>query len=366
MSSTLKSRKAEEQRRLETAQAVLREHSRRVRPPEGPEAIADETEVILPYAARRKEDWRPNLKSRDVRNIRLSLARHLYARYPVGRHLEHVWFEDPVRIRRAADQPEVARDVGLRRRWYAIAASGASLHREEAHVWFNRKECHRFLTAPRGLTFAEAFVHAYASGHTDDIGIVGRLARSKLSQQDFRGPFWREAVRFFCLEPAPLPVVNDLVDYLRRGLRDRDAFSFKGKTLASLVRGMELWHRELALLKRLGDRRWEGHAVEDSVWTVENRGEKPVQWSISQILDSKTLGREGSAMHHCVYSYQEKCISGACSIWSLRRGGERALTVEMDADGRLVQVRGYANRLARPEETKVLRAWASENGLAFR
>jgi hypothetical protein len=72
-------------------------------------------------------------------------------------------------------------------------------------------------------------------------------------------------------------------------------------------------------------------------------------------------------MRHCVASYAAKCIAGQASIWSLRRraGGNtgRLLTIELDRQNRAIQVRGFANRSACPEERKLLERWARARGV---
>jgi hypothetical protein len=76
---------------------------------------------------------------------------------------------------------------------------------------------------------------------------------------------------------------------------------------------------------------------------------------------------ETRAMHHCVASYAAKCIAGNASIWSLRRRAagntERLLTIEVDRQHRAIQVRGFANRTARPEERKLLERWGKARGI---
>jgi hypothetical protein len=75
-------------------------------------------------------------------------------------------------------------------------------------------------------------------------------------------------------------------------------------------------------------------------------------------------------MRHCVSTYAAKCIAGHASIWSLRRCTkdriDRLLTIEVDKQGRAVQVRGLANRLAYADERHVLERWAKARGVGLR
>lgn len=83
------------------------------------------------------------------------------------------------------------------------------------------------------------------------------------------------------------------------------------------------------------------------------------------------LAAEGSAQRHCVFGYRTRCANGSCSIWSLTRtylGGSkvRHLTIELNSQGCIVQKRGLANRLARPDEEHVVAEWAARFNLENR
>ena len=83
---------------------------------------------------------------------------------------------------------------------------------------------------------------------------------------------------------------------------------------------------------------------------------------VMQLRTAEDLVSETRAMHHCVATYAQKCIAGHASIWSLRRheagGIQRLLTIELDRQHRAVQIRGFANRPAHPEERDLLERWA--------
>jgi hypothetical protein len=46
-----------------------------------------------------------------------------------------------------------------------------------------------------------------------------------------------------------------------------------------------------------------------------------------------------------------------------RGNTERLVTIELDRQHRVIQVRGFANRTARPEERKLLQRWAKARGI---
>lgn len=323
--------------------------------------------------------WRPQMKTRDAARLRLGAARHLYARYAVAAPLERIWLDaDGL----AADE------VKLRRRWYIAAARGESLYKAGASDWLSRKEVHAFLNPPGDLAFEEAFWQAIARSYTDDASIALRIARSKIAgtpRQELT--FWREVARFFCASAASVEEIDDVCDYLAAQFALDRGYSIKGRTLVSLRRQMRVWHRELELRARIeaarqralraagikgpDTGRWAGSPAADWMWQPSGKEAhfRRESYAVVQLVTADDLMAEGRAMHHCVWSYASKCIAGQTSIWSLRRtlagSRDRLLTIEVDGRGRAIQVRGFGNRPARPEEMAVLVRWAKARGFVL-
>jgi hypothetical protein len=175
-----------------------------------------------------------------------------------------------------------------------------------------RKETHRFL----GLTHTDSFIaalwFALARSSTEDAGVAKRMSVSRLAAEDYADPFWREVLRFFCLNPTPIARMNDIIDFLRQEHQRNPAYSIKGRTVASLGEQVEQWHRALARARRMGNAKWPGVDIEDALYLNEptSKGRR-FDWRFSQIKTSQDLAEEGTKMHHCVYSYQRACIDGA-------------------------------------------------------
>lgn len=381
--SMIKRRQEAERQRIAIYEASLRRISSASRPPPDFEKALIEAKKGFESAIIRDPwSWRPHLKTRDGARLRLAAARHLFARYPVPAHLEQIWLHS---------EGLDAAELRMRKGWYITAAGGGSLYRTEAGEWLSRKEVHWFLNPPGELAFEEAFWVAIARSYTDDIGITLRIAHSKVASAPRSGlRFWREVVRFFAANPTRRETMDDLCDYLAAAHRRDPAFSLKGRTLASLTRLMEAWHRDLAAIERIEAMRrraagaaavapagatperrdaWTGSPLRDWEWRppakeASCRGERFV---VRQLKTAEDLVAESNAMHHCVSTYAGKCIAGYASIWSLRRvlptRTERLLTIELDRNNRAVQVRGFANRLAHPEEAKIVRRWAKACGV---
>jgi hypothetical protein len=381
--SNIQRRQAAERERIEIYKATLRQVTRRARPsPDFQRAIDEAWRGFVSDVVRDPESWHPQMKTRDSARLRLAAARHLFARYPVPDMLESIWLDD------VGLAPAEAR---LRKHWYVVAARGGSLYKEGAGEWLTRKEVHAFLNPPAGLGFDEAFWHAIARSYASAPGPALCIARSKI----VRTPraemgFWRDVVRFFCANPAPVETIDDLCDYLAECRRNDAGFNMEGRTLASLSRRMHEWHRDMAAIERIEALRrraagragvrvasapgaaWSGSPLADWEWapSAKDAKAKGERFVVRQLKQAEDLVMESRAMRHCVSSYAGKCIAGHASIWSLRRctkaGIDRLLTIEVDEQRCAVQVRGLANRPAHPDERNVLVRWAKARGITLR
>lgn len=380
----------EAERQAQAAETMRRAARSMALAPAGPtiwSVLGDIAAKFPDLVVRKPGDFNRSIKSKDEANLRLTAARYLYGRYPVPYHLERVWtivkrqpHERTQRIGRMAALLEQRtsqvsqQEIDHRRYVHALAASGGSVYKLATKDYLTRKETHKFLTCPFRIDFQEAVFYALATSWSNDLGVIRRIYQSKLAQRSYRAPIWRDCVRFFCVNPVSIRELNDFVDYISHMIADtRGEYTLKGRTLATLTRDMQQWHRDLARVKRLGDHSWDGFPLPDSEIEITATSGNKARWKFSQILKSKDLAEEGNKMHHCVYSYQHRCISGRTSIWSLKTnrgnangGYERALTIEVDnMTEQVVQIRGYANRSPHIDELQAVKRWASESGLGI-
>lgn len=375
--SLLKQRRDAERQRIEAYEATLRRVFAAPRPaPDFENAIDEVKRGFVNDIVRPSHEWQPKLKTRDPGRLRLAAARHLFARYAVPAHLEQIWIEPG-----GLDLAEAM----LRKRWYVAAARGDSLYKAGASEWLSRKEVHAFLSARGDLRFEEAFWLAIARGLSEDPALALRIARSRIAATPRADlGFWREVARFFCTHPASREEIDDLCDYIAAA-RDRDRrFSLKGRTLASLRRLSAEWHRDVAAVARIEamrrrfvgpqaaqETRWAGSRLQNWSWQPPGKEARArrEEFVVVQLTSAEDLVAESRAMHHCVWTYAGKCIAGHASIWSLRRkagkDASRLLTIELDRNDRAVQIRGFGNRLASADETKVLDRWAQARGVSL-
>jgi hypothetical protein len=383
--SLIQRRQEAERTRVEAYEASLRRVSQPARPaPSFHNAIDEAKRGFEADIVRAPEAWRPQLKTRDPARLRLAAARHLFARYAVADHLEQIWIDC-----RGLEPDEIV----LRKRWYIVAAGGGSLYKAGAGAWLSRKEVHAFLNPPPRLGFEAALWQAIARSYSTDPAIVLRIARSRIvATPRAELGFWRDVARFFCAHPTTVEDMDDFRDYLAECRQHNPEFDLKGRTLVSLRRQMQEWHRDLEAIARIeaarrcaeaaharargqalpreaaDGGRWPGAAIADWSWSSSAKDRsKHEEYLVIQLRTAADLVAETRAMHHCVASYAAKCIAGQASIWSLRRrvagNTDRLLTIELNRQHRAVQVRGFANRTPHLEERKVLERWAKARAI---
>ncbi|MBQ7650962.1 MAG: PcfJ domain-containing protein, partial [Victivallales bacterium] len=174
--------------------------------------------------------------------------------------------------------------------------------------------------------------------------------------------------------------LHDLLDYFfRSGLCDNPFFSFKGRTLGSVVYLMNQWHHEQHQLEQLRileyRLRAEERAREQRI-SYENAMKHP--WAkrnydythknmfvFKELITAQDLMEEGRAQHNCVFSYHQACLSGKTSIVSMRGicSGEH-LTIEINNSTRsIVQIREVCNAQPTREEMRIVRNFASVKNL---
>ena len=83
-------------------------------------------------------------------------------------------------------------------------------------------------------------------------------------------------------------------------------------------------------------------------------------------LMSSDIIDEANQQHHCVASYIDKISRGETHIVFVRKPDkpeESVLTVEINVDNEVCQVRGFMNRDYTLEEYKFIKEWADKTGL---
>jgi len=297
-----------------------------------------------------------------------SLASHLICQYDVPAFLTSSWY--------ASDT-----HADTKRGWFVAYSRGMSFRSLCLPMVMTRKMEDIFLTSKNHLPVEHAMRRAELLALGASAQIVDAVLATPLATNLRHSAFWRTFWIFLIananvVDPAQIGPMIDYIDTIRHQsvtvetLNGRmevgppqPTFSMKGRTVQSMLRLMQDWHRSL----RIGGPvcYWNRSPFAPLVLEDANQEdpETPRYWQIVELTDSAQLRKEGSALHHCVASYAWRCRSGISSIWSLRlwRGEKfrHVLTIEVNLSKRaVVQARGLNNRNACGKPRQLLESWA--------
>jgi PcfJ-like protein len=245
--------------------------------------------------------------------------------------------------------------------------------------------------SPDHLTLEAALRRAeLLSLHADD-DLVAAVLATRLGSDLANATFWRTVMEFFVRVSDQLDSnnVGPIVDFLQavrhervevttpEGLRLIDPpephFSIKGRSLASIQRLVDAWHRRLG--RQVGGALVWPRSRQQPLTYEERRLDPdvpPVRWAIVELTSSIDLRMEGQALQHCVASYAPYCAGGLSRIWSLRRITcsstiASVATIEVNPRARaIVQARGLRNRAVSHRARELISLWARREGLEVR
>jgi hypothetical protein len=143
----------------------------------------------------------------------------------------------------------------------------------------------------------------------------------------------------------------------------------KGRTLRSVLRLVEEWHKQLGKQAKALTLAWPRCRIGEFEYTEgsDHLGNMR-HWTITELLNNVELLEEGRRMRHCVATYAETCAKRQSAIWSLKiengEGRKPVLTIEVDLPTKTIcQVRGRCNRLPKDHEIAVIRRWMAREGI---
>jgi hypothetical protein len=311
----------------------------------------------------------------------MEVIKHSFNKFPVPKILEQAWFitlnqgryneETKIEQCNPALQLEgmAKEDFKL---WYICVATGGSLYKDYVKDILTKKEVYTFLSCPFNINLKQAVIYAVAKCAGANDGMALRIAKSKISERRFIS-FWKDVIKFFAMNtPESIAMINDLTDYIEFKYNENRECTVLGHgfTVDSLKKKMKDWHWSMGRLKAMGHAVWTGALIPNQEFITKDEYKENVTWNFNQILDAQSLAKEGNQMRHCVYSYKDRCIRGDCSIWSLTSTdsyghSKRRLTIELNREGRIVQVRGLANRSPHAEEYKMIETWSKQNHFIY-
>lgn len=318
------------------------------------------------------KEWKPNMHNAGRQFS--SLVRHLFAGYNIPEFMDSVWLS----LNR------------LHQRWFIHLGSGKNIRSaERLPITLTKKMAHKFLSAPSGYSVNAAFRWAQITAMGGDRRLADAISGTRLSRDFKHDKFWLSVFRFFIDNPMlDTAQINPIVDYIwnqkyedqivfvERGVAENRGpaqpnFSLKGRTVDTLLRQVNAWHRSLGRELKGGKLQWEKSKFEDFEFIEGTRENKNIKiWRIHELLSNQELVAEGRALHHCVASYAVSCKRGRSGIWTMScedaSGFKKLLTIEVLLRNRQIcQVRGKNNRLPTEQEKKIVQRWAVKEQLQY-
>ena len=350
--------------RLQDAPVVNGHHS-------GVEALVNLSRFTSAHV-RKIVDWPGS--SASWRRVVSSLADHLVCKYAVPRFLSASWY---------ATEDAYAES---KRQWFVAHARGATFRSLDLPIVMTRKMEHLFLTSCDHLGIEHAMRRAelLSLGAPDEV--VRAVLATRLAADLRNGEFWRTVWMFLianarAIDPAQISPLIDFIQAIRQervavetqdGIVMRDpplpSFSMKGRTVQSMLRLMQDWHRSLGTAN--GGLTWASSPLRPLLMEEPSQDPSvpPIVWQLMELTNGAQLRTEGTALRHCVASYADRCWRGASRIWSLRaRRGDKVrhvLTIEVDMRRRaIIQARGWGNRAPSGKPLRLLQNWTAREKL---
>jgi hypothetical protein len=282
----------------------------------------------------------------------------------------------------------VDEDGDRKRAWVIAHSRGASFRSLDLPINMTRRMERIFLASQDHLALEPAIRRAELLALGMPLDFVKAILSTRLATDLRNGEFWRTVWMFIMSRSGDIDAtqIGRMIDYIQAVRHDRirietqegiteiappqPDFCIKGRSMQSMLRLMQEWHRSLGEAftgttfswARSPFRPWMMEEPARDEWELAKR------WQIVELTNSAQLREEGLALNHCVASYAHLCHRGNSSIWSLRRWqGEKIrpmLTIEVDPKRRaVIQARGKANRSASGKPRRLLHEWASREGL---
>jgi len=300
------------------------------------------------------------------------LISHMFVQYPVPAFLyqsclkhEHYPFKDRLEVFR---------------QWFVTLAQGGSFSKLVKGTLTSREAC-MFLTAPTANHIHENVWWAKMKVAGLPETLIDKLIERIFSHFILDDPDGRmaEVIQFYARFHSEMNKMtfSEITDFIAWKIRNDRSFHMQGRTITSVIKLTNQWHVQMQKAKLGIHVEWKGLQIPD--WEFEA---KNLIWTVTELRNNRDLINEGRKQKHCVYSYVHWCTSGRSAIFSMRafrkivsgytdagyliwdRSQEQTrVTIEVNSQNAIVQVRGRLNRLATDEERGILRMWAGEKGI---
>lgn len=160
--------------------------------------------------------------------------------------------------------------------------------------------------------------------------------------------------------------VESVSDYIHsKVIFDGGSIDFKRIALKTLIERSDQWHIVNRFNKQ-PNKKLPVSVINSFEYSQEGIDENYV---IKQLTTTLELFKEGSNLHHCVYTYSQACLSQRSYIFSLRLKEEFTetplITIEV-SQNKIVQAKGNYNRAANKMERSIIEMWAEQEKLFYK
>lgn len=338
------------------------------------DGIVSIPEIFNDWEIRNKEDWKAT--SHNIEKQQISYIKHLFVKYPVPNFFYELFidkYDKHKRHQRVRGGYTIQEQIALN--WFLIIAQGGSF-KKEASTYFTSKEAHLYLNAPNCYNWKQNFwwTKCKAAGIHDKfirVLIDREFALKDIEKDIIFEKYYKYFILFFnkYQEEMDKDTLVEILDYLRFMRAHDYKYTLKGRTLGSVIKQSNAWHRQSHKLTNGGFVTWKGSGFRPWTHRINNR-----LWEVKELTDSKELYKEGQVQKHCVGSYVRYCTNNTSFIFTVDSAQivyeditlekEKHITLEVRG-GRVVQMRGKFNRTPTKEEKDVIRIWAGSNGLVI-
>lgn len=325
---------------------------------------------------RKIEDWKPT-KSSNEEIVFQDLFEHLFVGYKVNRSIFQL-----LTITRAFYHSD-SQEIQL----LMTVAAGKGIHTFKfGQKKMTKKMNFFFENAPEklGIYKALAWANYKGNGAEDRIALcLANRAYYSFAQRKWIPEFIHFANKEKLSEPKIVKKIFEFVDYqlkystkeIKKGMYTYEVpplfpdFNFKGRTLTSVLRMCEEWEKHVTDFKRTAFIR-DFPELELEGFRHEINGGGIVY--IKRLTNPKQLIEEARYMKHCVAKfYQDDCMNGDCSIWSLKlhpRSGntKRVVTIELQHDKEAIrfgEIQGKTNICPPQYSVDILKKWGEKIGV---
>jgi hypothetical protein len=292
--------------------------------------------------------WRPVSK---LANGQLNeLVSYLFCKYKVPKFLYSSFYESKETVHME---------------WLIHLGEGGSVKKlNKVPIPFTQKMGHYFTIAPDKLNTYEAIRWGQTKGLGGSDDLAERVANSWLGNKPYSDENFWESFLILLINGAMFNMtkLTELVDYVREAKREDVHYQLKGRTLQSLFKQSDIWHKHFAIYK--AESFWKPCGIEGL--KIEKKNEI---LKLEELTGSKELAIEGKTMKHCVSSYSFYCSKGRSAIFSVRKyaGGillDVLATIEVNvALKRVVQAKAKMNKPISEEVMKLIEIWRAKEGL---